>query len=190
KVMNAGALDVQHRVLFDHECRLLARMEHPAIAHIHDAGAGNDGRPYLVMEYIRGEPIDRWCDQRTLSMRARVELLATVCEGVLHAHQKGVIHRDLKPSNVLVSDVDGQALPKIIDFGIAMRSADTGGATGSGGTPGYASPEQLGGCVDVDVRTDVYSLGALLYVLACGAVPNRDDRQPPPAPSQVLRELP
>ena len=190
KVMNAGALDVQHRVLFDHECRLLARMEHPAIAHIHDAGTGDDGRPYLVMEYIRGEPIDRWCDQRALSMRARVELLATVCEGVLHAHQKGVIHRDLKPSNVLVSEVDGQALPTIIDFGIATHSADAAAATGSGGTPGYASPEQLGSHGDVDVRTDVYSLGALLYTLACGTVPSRDERGPPRAPSQVLRELP
>src|SRR5690606_6874877 len=84
KVMNAGALDVQHRVLFDHECRLLARMEHPAIAHIHDAGTGDDGRPYLVMEYIRGEPIDRWWDLRELSMRARVVLLATLCDGGWH----------------------------------------------------------------------------------------------------------
>ncbi|MGO1894163.1 MAG: protein kinase domain-containing protein, partial [Luteimonas sp.] len=190
KLMGAGALDMHHRVLFDHECRVLARMEHPAIAQIHDAGAGDEGRPYLVMEYIRGEPIDRWCDHHRLSMRARVELLATVCEGVLHAHQKGVIHRDLKPSNVLVSDVDGQAAPKIIDFGIALHGPNADDATGSGGTPGYASPEQMGGCTDVDVRTDVYSLGALLYALACGSAPRRDEGQPLRAPSAVLRALP
>lgn len=189
KLMTTGALDGRHRVLFDHECRVLARMEHPAIAQIHDAGTDLDGRPYLVMEYIRGEPIDRWCDRHALSMRARVELLATVCEGVLHAHQKGVIHRDLKPSNVLVSDVDGQAVPKIIDFGIAMHGADDDGATESGGTPGYASPEQMGGRADVDVRTDVYSLGAVLYALVCGRAPESADDGMPMAPSRHLRAL-
>ena len=189
KLMGAGALDLRHRVLFDHECRVLARMEHPAIAHIHDAGTDDDGRPYLVMEYIRGEPIDRWCDHHALSMRARVELLATVCEGVLHAHQKGVIHRDLKPSNVLVSSVDGVATPKIIDFGIALHGSGQEGVTDSGGTVGYASPEQMGGGGDVDVRTDVYSLGALLHVLACSSKPETVDGELSAAPSRVLRSL-
>ena len=190
KLMGVGALDLRHRVLFDHECRVLARMEHPAIAHIHDAGADGDGRPYLVMEYIRGEPIDRWCDHHALSMRARVELLATVCEGVLHAHQKGVIHRDLKPSNVLVSSVDGVATPKIIDFGIALHGSGQGGVTDSGGTVGYASPEQMGGGGDVDVRTDVYSLGALLHVLACSSKPETVEGELSAAPSRVLLSLP
>lgn len=188
KLVSAGTLDLRHRVLFDHECRVLARMEHPAIAQIHDAGTDDEGRPYLVMEYIRGEPIDRWCDRHRLSVRARVELLATVCEGVLHAHQKGVIHRDLKPSNVLVGQVDGQTLPKIIDFGIAMRSADAGQTPESGGTPGYASPEQMDAGADVDARTDVYSLGALLHLLLCGSVPDKGSGAP--APSQVLGGLP
>ena len=164
---------------FESERQALARMDHPAIARVLDAGSTADGRPYFVMEHVDGEPITQYCDGRRLAVRERLELFREVCMGVQHAHLKGIIHRDLKPSNVLVREVDGRPAPKIIDFGIARavdsRSAEETLLTQLGdlvGTPGYMSPEQAAmDTLDSDTRTDVYSLGVMLYELLAGTLP-------------------
>ena len=162
---------------FQSERQSLAVMEHPAIAKVFDAGMTDDGQPYIVMEHLPGEPITRYCDRRKLGLAARLELLAKVCDGVQHAHQKAVIHRDLKPANILVIEVDGEPTPRIIDFGLAgtiqprVASMDASvGVEFLGGTPGYMSPEQVRGD-DLDTRTDVYSLGIVLYELLAGVLP-------------------
>lgn len=156
----------------------LAMMDHPNIARVLDAGTTASGRPYFVMELVDGERITDYCDNRHLGLRKRLELFIQVCEAIQHAHQKGVIHRDIKPSNVLVQDHDGHPFPKIIDFGIAKAiSGDIEGEatfTRSGqllGTPAYMSPEQAEGCGDIDTRSDIYSLGALLCELLTGNPP-------------------
>ena len=164
---------------FESERQALALMDHPAIAKVFEAGSTREGRPYFVMEYVAGIPITDFCDQHRLTERQRMELLKQVCEGVQHAHQKAVIHRDLKPSNILVSEVDGKPLPRIIDFGVAKATSQRLSAesmyTQVGaivGTLGYMSPEQAdSGGADVDTRTDVYSLGVVLYELLVGAQP-------------------
>jgi tetratricopeptide (TPR) repeat protein len=156
---------------FEFERLALARMDHPHIARILDAGSTADGAPYFVMECVDGVALGAYCDERSLGIEARLDLFLSVCRGVEHAHQRGVIHRDIKPSNVLVAEVDGRPVPKIIDFGIA-RAVGGEGATELGerpGTPGYMSPEQrAGGTKQIDTRTDVYSLGVLLYELLAG----------------------
>ncbi|NIJ78425.1 non-specific serine/threonine protein kinase/serine/threonine-protein kinase [Xanthomonas campestris] len=191
KLVAAEALDAQGRALFEFECRLLAQMVHPAIAQIHDVGTDAHGRPYLVMEYLRGEPITRWCDAHQLSLQARVLLMLRVGEAVQHAHQKGVIHRDLKPSNVLVSAVDGRPMPGVIDFGIAIDVSNPGMISAHGrGTPGYMSPEQARGAPDVDARSDIYALGAMFYELSCGLAPVADRDGVPQPPSQRVASVP
>jgi serine/threonine protein kinase/Tfp pilus assembly protein PilF len=179
KLIKAGMGTREVVSRFEAERQALAMMEHPAIAKVFDAGSTADGHPYFVMEYVPGVPITDHCDTYRVPVRERLELFIQVCEGVQHAHQKAIIHRDLKPSNVLVSTPDDKPRPKIIDFGIAKATAQPLGDetlhTQFGamvGTPEYMSPEQTGLTgKDVDTRTDVYSLGAILYELMVGALP-------------------
>jgi serine/threonine protein kinase/tetratricopeptide (TPR) repeat protein len=163
---------------FESERQALALMEHPGIATVLDGGATRAGRPYFVMEYVDGVAITDYCDAHRLVLRQRLELFIKVCEGVQHAHHKGVMHRDLKPSNILVAEVDGRAVPKIIDFGVAKATeqplTDKTLQTVAGGwigTPAYMSPEQAEITEDIDTRTDVYSLGCVLYELLSGRRP-------------------
>ncbi|MEK6674910.1 MAG: serine/threonine-protein kinase [Planctomycetota bacterium] len=184
KIIKAGMDTKQVIARFEAERQALALMDHPNIARVLDAGATDGGRPYFVMELVRGEPVTRYCDRERLPVRQRLELFRDVCNAVQHAHQKGVIHRDLKPSNVLVTVADGEPLPKVIDFGIAKATA--GRLTDKTlftemhqliGTPEYMSPEQaeVSG-VDIDTRSDVYSLGVLLYELLAGSTPLKHAR--------------
>ncbi len=161
------------------ERQALARLSHRYIAQMYEAGATEQGFPYFAMELISGEPITAYSDRRRLSIEERLSLFVQVCEGVQHAHQRGLIHRDLKPTNIMVSEVDGRPVPKLIDFGIAKALdrplTDVTQLTehGTVGTPAYMSPESLGldGEVDVDTRTDVYALGVILYELLAGVRP-------------------
>jgi eukaryotic-like serine/threonine-protein kinase len=179
KIIKAGQYDGSALLRFNLERQTLAIMDHPSIAKVFDAGSTPAGQPYFVMEYVSGLPITSYCDQKHLPARERLALLIKVCEGVQHAHQKAIIHRDLKPSNILVVEVDGKPVPRIIDFGIAkaisQKSEDETLVTRAGGmvgTPGYMSPEQADPSVlDVDTRTDVYSLGVVLYELLAGVLP-------------------
>jgi serine/threonine protein kinase/Tfp pilus assembly protein PilF len=163
---------------FEQERQALAVMDHPNVARVFDGGVTASGRPYFVMEHVDGESITAFADARKLTLRQRLELFIPVCEAVQHAHHKGLVHRDLKPSNVLVAEVEGGAVPKVIDFGVAKAIASEDWAntahTQSGmviGTPLYMSPEQVAGETDVDTRADVYSLGVMLYELLTGEVP-------------------
>jgi serine/threonine protein kinase/tetratricopeptide (TPR) repeat protein len=179
KLIKAGMDTRQVIARFESERQAVAMMDHPAIAKVFDAGEAEDGRPYFVMEYVQGIPITAYCDQNRLTTQERLELFKRVCEGVQHAHQKAIIHRDLKPSNILVAVQGEAAMPKIIDFGVAKATAQSLTErtmfTELGmmvGTPEYMSPEQaeMTG-QNVDTRTDVYSLGAILYELLVGALP-------------------
>lgn len=169
---------------FEAERQALAMMDHPNIARVFDAGSTETGRPYFVMELVRGIPITEFCEQRDLGTRERLELFVMVCRGVQHAHQKGVIHRDLKPSNVLVTLHDGTPVVKVIDFGVAKAIGQSltektiyTRFTAMIGTPLYMSPEQaeMSG-LDVDTRSDIYSLGMLLYELLTGTTPFDEQR--------------
>ena len=164
---------------FDSERQALAMMDHPNIARVFDAGATPAGRPFFVMELVPGAPITSYCDEHRLTIRRRLLLFLQVCDGVQHAHQKAIIHRDLKPSNILVEEIDGKPMPKIIDFGLAKAITEDGPArsvfTEAGmmiGTPSYMSPEQAGTLNGtIDTRADVYSLGVILFELLVGVAP-------------------
>jgi eukaryotic-like serine/threonine-protein kinase len=164
---------------FEIERQALARMSHPAIAQVYEAGTTADGFPYLAMEYVPGEAIDAYCRRRHLDLPGRLHLFIRVALGVQHAHQKSILHLDLKPANLLVVEVDGTAQPKIIDFGLAssaVRQPGQRSPLAAAGTPGYMSPEQAGIGVedntpDVDTRSDVYALGVVLYQLLSDSVP-------------------
>ena len=212
KIIRPG-LDTRNAIArFEMERQALARMEHPGIAKVFDAGVTSSGRPYFAMEFISGVPITKYCDAQSMTVDARARLFLKVCSAVQHAHQRGLIHRDLKPSNILVVEHDGEPAPVVIDFGIAKRGDPETGAgtllTREGlfvGTPDYMAPEQtrLSGA-QIDTRADVYSLGTLLYELLVGQPPFVASgltkqtyvemvriicEQPPPKPSRSLTGL-
>src|SRR5207245_706707 len=179
KVIKLGMGTKQVIARFEAERQALALMDHPNIARVLDAGATETGRPYFVMELVRGIRITEYCDQNKLSTNERLNLFIQVCHAIQHAHQKGIIHRDIKPSNILVTLHDGVPVPKVIDFGIAK--ATQGRLTDQTlftafeqfiGTPAYMSPEQaeMSG-LDIDTRCDIYALGVLLYELLTGQTP-------------------
>ena len=207
KFIRAGMYDETVVRRFASERQSLAIMDHPAIAKVFDAGATEQGQPYFVMEYVPGPSITDYCDRNKVGIRGRLQLLIQACEGVQHAHQKAIMHRDLKPANILVVEVDGKPVPRIIDFGLAKaatpRDPDDSRLLQFGqffGTPGYISPEQLDPAVrDIDTRSDVYSLGVILYVLTTGLQPfefrhklpldellRRLREEDPPSPSAKL----
>jgi serine/threonine protein kinase len=179
KIIKPGMDTKEVIARFEAERQALAIMDHPNIAKVLDAGATDSGRPFFVMELVRGIPITDFCDQNSLTTRERLELFASVCQAVQHAHQKGIIHRDIKPSNVMVTLRDDRPIPKVIDFGVAKatnaRLTEQTLFTRFGqmvGTPLYMSPEQAGmSDLDIDTRSDIYSLGVLLYELLTGSTP-------------------
>jgi serine/threonine protein kinase len=179
KVIKPGMDSARVIARFEAERQALALLDHPNIAHVHDAGTTEAGRPYFVMEYVKGLPITEHCDHHKLTIEDRLKLFLQICYAAHHAHQKGIIHRDIKPSNILVTSQDDQAVPKIIDFGVAKAVnqplTERTLFTEQGqlfGTPEYMSPEQADMVnEDTDTRSDIYSLGVLLYVLLTGALP-------------------
>ncbi len=183
KVIKPGMDSARVNARFEAERQALALLDHPNIAHVHDAGTTENGRPYFVMEYVKGLPITEHCNNHKLTIENRLDIFRQVCLAVHHAHQKGIIHRDIKPSNILISTQNNQAVPKIIDFGVAkalsMPVTERTLATEASqllGTPEYMSPEQADMVSeDIDTRSDIYSMGVLLYVLLTGVLPFDSD---------------
>lgn len=196
KILRNTLDDAELRWRFEIERQAISRMNHPGIARVLDAGLTADDRPWLAMEFVPGEPIDAWCDARRLPPEQRAKLVAEVCDAVHHAHQKGVIHRDLKPNNILVAEnPGGSPRPWIIDFGIARLTDGDPARTVAGrhpGTPAYMSPEQiLGDPAGIDARTDIFSLGVILYELLAGGSPFRQPaarQREAVSPSRLSRE--
>ncbi|HUF63690.1 MAG TPA: serine/threonine-protein kinase [Verrucomicrobiales bacterium] len=195
KILKPARDDAPARRRFEREAQLLCALQHPNIATFYESGNLPDGRSYIALEWIEGQPITGYCDARTLRPSQRLRLFAEVCRAIHHAHQRGVVHRDLKPGNILVAERDGMPVPKIIDFGIARLLTGRPGAeaaeTAQGhGTPQYMSPEQSGDCPeDVDIRSDVYSLGVLLYELLTGTTPLRTEEIATASPIEVRRQI-
>src|SRR5262249_41938306 len=197
KIIKPG-MDSRHVLArFEAERQALALMDHPNIARVLDAGATDTGRPFFVMELVKGVPITRYCDDNHLTPRERLELFVPVCQAIQHAHQKGIIHRDVKPSNILVSLYDGRPVPKVIDFGVAkaidQRLTERTVFTQFGaivGTLEYMSPEQaeLSG-LDIDTRSDIYALGVLLYELLTGTTPLEREKLRAAGYAEIVRRI-
>jgi WD40 repeat protein/serine/threonine protein kinase len=197
KIIKLGMDTKQVVARFEAERQALAMMDHPNIARVFDGGATENGRPYFVMELVSGIPLTTYCDTARLATRERLELFIQVCQAVQHAHQKGIIHRDLKPTNILITEQDGHAVSKVIDFGIAKATEQEltertlfTRFNQMMGTPAYMSPEQAGhGGTDIDTRSDIYALGVLLYELLTGRPPFSTDELAKAGLDEVLRTI-
>ena len=198
KVIKAGMDSDQVVARFEAERQALALMDHPNIARVFDAGTTESGRPFFVMELVKGIPVTSYCDEHRLDLAARLVLFRQICSAVQHAHQKGIIHRDLKPTNILVESHDGKPVPKVIDFGLAKATSGLQlsehslfSAFGTvAGTPLYMAPEQASfNALDVDTRADIYALGVILYELLTGSTPIERDTFRLAALDEMLRVI-